>query len=81
MARDYMSWRDEGACKGMYDLFFPAGVEDTEESEDEAEAANLEEARAVCRTCPALIMCGQNARTEEYGIQAGTTRKMRRERQ
>lgn len=68
-------WRDDAACKGVTDLFFP--------DKDWSRAA---EAKQICAECPVLDECKDfSTRYELDGIWAGLSvrqrRAIRRERQ
>jgi hypothetical protein len=67
-------WRDEAVCRDEDpDLFFPAGSAGPY-------AAQIEEAKSVCRRCPAIDACGQWALDtgQETGIWGGTSEAERR---
>ena len=61
-----MDWRDRGACRSEDpDLFFPIGTSDRA-------VVQLQEAKAVCRTCPAQEPCLHWAlQSERIGQGAG----------
>ena len=68
-----LTWADEAACRGESRLFFaPAG------ERPEARATRETQARAVCRTCPALAECRDWAREHrEYGFWGGESEEER----
>jgi WhiB family redox-sensing transcriptional regulator len=71
-----MTWREQAACRtGGHDpdLWFPRGYSAPYE-------AQVEQARAVCRTCPVFQACEQWALGTylEYGITAAMTPDERR---
>lgn len=47
------AWTDDALCKGMHDLFFSTHVHDRDK------------ARAVCRRCPVLAPCLEDALVHE----------------
>jgi WhiB family transcriptional regulator, redox-sensing transcriptional regulator len=70
----HMSWREDVACRDADpDLFFPI-------STTEAGQRQMEEAKRICRDCPAQIQClawaVENAVTD--GVWGGTTPDERR---
>jgi WhiB family redox-sensing transcriptional regulator len=68
-ARNERSWRHQAACKGMDpDTFFPAA----------GDWHAMQEAKAVCATCPVSTQCSEAARTEHTGVWAGTSATQRR---
>jgi WhiB family redox-sensing transcriptional regulator len=60
------SWRHRAACRGMPDLFFPAGYTDP---------VPVARAKAVCATCPVARPCRDEADID--GIWGGTTPRER----
>lgn len=67
-------WRDNAACRTEDSaLFFPNG-------DSGPWLIGIEQAKAICRTCPALEACGQWAADNrvEYGIFGGLTEQERR---
>ena len=75
------AWRARAACRGHdTDLFFPPG--ETGEATEQ-----IEEAKAICATCPVRKACLEYALAtrQEYGIWGGMTeaerRSLRRRRQ
>ncbi len=68
-ARNERSWRHQAACKGMNpDLFFPAP----------GDRYAVQEAKAVCATCPVSTQCSEEGRTEHTGVWAGVSANQRR---
>ncbi|MFC7994329.1 WhiB family transcriptional regulator [Streptomyces pilosus] len=68
------NWRETGACtREDPDLFF--SVSDTGPA-----FLQIEEAKAVCRRCPVIEMCGQWAleTVQQYGVWGGLSETERR---
>lgn len=67
-------WRDRAACL-PYDpeLFFPIGTSGPT-------IEQIERARRICRDCPVIMECLQNAlkTTDQYGIAGGLTESERK---
>ncbi|MEA2702068.1 MAG: WhiB family transcriptional regulator, redox-sensing transcriptional regulator [Actinomycetota bacterium] len=71
---DREGWRDDAACRHTDpELFFPAGTKG-------AAMEQIEAAKAVCRTCPAIDQCLQFAleTNQEAGIWGGKDEDERR---
>lgn len=71
---DADDWRKQAACRhSPPDLFFPIGTTGTALSQ-------IEEAKSVCRDCPAQSLCLEFAlaTNQESGIWGGTTEEERR---
>jgi WhiB family transcriptional regulator, redox-sensing transcriptional regulator len=71
---DADNWRTEASCRDLdTDLFFPAG-------ETGLAAIQIQQAKAICRTCPVSAACLEFAMVthQEYGIYGGTTEDERR---
>lgn len=69
------AWRQRAACKRDPELFFPDG-------EGRAYKAAIEEAKAVCMSCPVYLNCFAYAigpGRKEYGIWAAMTETERDE--
>ena len=68
-----LRWTEQAECRGESRLFFaPAG------ERPEARATREEQARAVCRVCPALMDCRDWAREHrEYGFWGGESEEDR----
>ena len=63
-------WRDDAACIGHGDIFYPG----------ERDFAAVREAKAMCRECPVIRQCLQHALDagEVHGIWGGASPKERR---
>ena len=71
---DGTGWRDKAACRDTdADLFFPPGNKGLA-------LAQIEAAKAICRSCPALEPCLQFAleSNQEAGVWGGTDEDERR---
>lgn len=68
--RDTTDWRDQAACRGEDpDLFFPYP----------GETIRIENAKAICRSCPVWMECLQWATEQRVeGVWGGTTEEERR---
>lgn len=67
-------WRERAACRGLNsDLFFPIGT-------GGPALAQIERAKAICRTCPVIAEClaAALAHGEDDGIWGGLTPDERR---
>ncbi len=69
-------WRPEALCRKLCargeidsELFFPVGTKGPA-------AEQIEEAKKICRRCPVIRQCGEEA--EAFGIWGGTTEDDRR---
>jgi WhiB family redox-sensing transcriptional regulator len=67
-----LRWKDDAACKGMTDVFFPPAGTQTR--------SHIEQARAVCAGCPVQNECADYAAhiNAQHGIWAGHTTKQLR---
>lgn len=71
---DSQGWRDQAACRSTDpELFFPTGSTGSA-------LAQIQEARSICRSCPARRPCLQFAleTNQEAGIWGGTDEEERR---
>lgn len=67
------AWREQAACKGRTNLFFPRRAE-----RPEARARREARAAALCAACPVLAVCREHARTQhEYGFWGGESEETR----
>lgn len=68
-----LTWAADAACHGRSGLFFaPAG------ERPEARVVREARARAICRSCPALVACREWAREHrEYGFWGGESEEER----
>ena len=67
------TWRDEAACKGRTNLFFPRRAE-----RPEARARREARASALCAVCPVVAPCREHARAQhEYGYWGGESEETR----
>lgn len=69
-----VDWRDRALClKEDPELFFPTGT--TGRAADQ-----IERARRICRECPVIMECLQNAlrNNNQYGIAGGLTESERK---
>jgi WhiB family redox-sensing transcriptional regulator len=64
-------WKQDAACKGMTELFYPDPLD---ENLDDI----IEECQVVCAGCPVRELCDEYAtnRPEEFGIWAGINREV-----
>jgi len=65
-----MEWRHQAKCHGLWHIF--DGVED---EYGEQHYPLLEEARAICHTCPVFDQCREDSKKARVGIWAGEIRK------
>lgn len=67
------TWREDAACKGRTNLFFPRRAE-----RPEARARREARAAALCAVCPVFALCREHARTQhEYGYWGGESEETR----
>ena len=67
------TWREQAACKGRTNLFFPRRAE-----RPEARARREARAAALCAVCPVLAPCREHARAQhEYGYWGGESEETR----
>lgn len=64
-------WRDLGRCRGLDPAIFHP---------DEEDELAVDEAKAICATCPVVDACREHAisRREKFGVWGGTTWRERR---
>ena len=67
---DSLAWLDQAACKGKHELFHP-GVGEVPT-----------EAKAICRSCPVIGRCLEDALAqpyiEDHGVRGGYSRQERK---
>lgn len=67
------AWREQAACKGQTNLFFPRRAE-----RPEARARREARASALCAKCPVAEPCREHARNQhEYGYWGGESEETR----
>lgn len=70
---DLAAWRDQAACAGRINLFFPRRAE-----RPEARARREARASVLCAKCPVLEQCRAHARERhEYGFWGGESEETR----
>ena len=59
-------WQDQAACHGLTHLFFPEP------------GGTVNQAKAVCKTCPVIEPCAEAGANEHFGVWGGQSPRQRR---
>jgi WhiB family redox-sensing transcriptional regulator len=70
------SWRDDAACKGHAEVFYPISYDDGRRKDVLlANQIHEEQAKAICSRCPVRDVCLQDAMDDlhEWGVRGGSS--------
>jgi WhiB family redox-sensing transcriptional regulator len=66
-------WKEQAACKGKTDLFFPKDIEGS----TRANTDGYREARKICAICPVRPECAEAGKSERAGLWGGLSENER----